>query len=154
MGVIHDLVKNFVRENWDSNRFVKKILLEQPEYWSENTDIEIVQGIYDALVYGAGLEDEKMKRFFTQYRSDIVIYFEDFIDRAGYDDFFVADAETPLYRFIMATVLDDLAYCLGWYIVEQLEQEVFPELQEANCLKCALSMLIRILQKQEKTELN
>ena len=54
----------------------------------------------------------------------------------------------------MATVLDDLAYCLGWYIVEQLEQEVFPELQEADCLECAFSMLIRILQKQEKAELN
>jgi len=95
-----------------------------------------------------------MKELFEKYRSDIIIYFEDFLDRAGYDDFFVADAETPLYRFIMATVLDDLAYCLGWYIVEQLEQEVFPELQEADCLECAFSMLIRILQKQEKAELN
>uniref|UniRef100_A0A7C5V4L1 Uncharacterized protein n=1 Tax=Caldicellulosiruptor owensensis TaxID=55205 RepID=A0A7C5V4L1_9FIRM len=153
--MIKELIEKFVEDNWEDNRFVKEILLKNPRYWTHSSsDVEIVKNIYDALEYGAGLNKEEMKELSEKYRSDIIIYFEDFLDRTGYGDFFVADSEVPLYKFIMTTVLDDLVYCLGWYIVERLEQEVFPELQDADCLECALSMLIRILQEQEKVELN
>lgn len=149
--MIKELIKKFVHENWKTNKFVEDILLKNPRYWSNSaSDIEIVENIYYTLGYGAGLDEEEMKELFEKYRSDIIIYFEDFIDRAGYGDFFVVDAEIPLYKFIMTTVLDDLVYCLGWYIVEQLEQEDYPELQDADCLEVALARLLRVLKQEQE----
>lgn len=147
--MIKELVKKFVYDNWKDNRFVKEILLNNPRYWTDlSSDVDIVKNIYDALVYGAALSNEEMKKMFERYRNDIIIYFEDFIERAGYDDFFVEEAETPLYKFVMTVVLDDLMYCLGWYIVEQLEQD-YPELQDADCLELALARLLQILSQEQ-----
>ena len=152
-AMIRELVKKFVHENWKNNRFVKRILLEEPVYWEDSaTDIDIVQSLFDVLAYGAALDDKKMKELFEQYRNDVIIYFEDFLDRAGYSDFFVAQPEVPLYKFIMTTVLDDLIYCVGWYVIEQLEQEDYPELQNADCLEIALARLLRILKQEQKKE--
>ncbi|WPX08196.1 hypothetical protein [Anaerocellum danielii] len=146
--MIKRLVEEFVRNEYPENRFIKYVLLQKPIYWDNNANDEgILKAILKVLQYGTGLDDENLKELFDQFRSDIIIYFEGFIDRTGYDNFFVADAEVPLYKFIMSVVLDDLAYCLGWYIIEQLEND-YPELQDADCLECALEILLQRLQEE------
>ncbi|WPX08200.1 hypothetical protein [Anaerocellum danielii] len=149
MSYIYNLVKDFVRENWESNKFIRKVLIDEPVYWQSNTDTKIIRGIYNTLEGGIDFDNKKMKELFNQHRSDIMTYLERLLDEEFRDFLFkleFEDAETPLYEFIMQIVLNDVVNCLGRYIIEQLEND-YPELKDTDCLLCGLEMLLQQLQK-------